>query len=148
MSFPHSYGDNMRRLVALLPVFAALVTLTACGSDSATNAGPASVAGTYTLRTVNGSPLPYTVFQIDNDKYEITGGAVTLKEGGTWTQSAADRMTEGLSVVTSTFTATGTYTLSGSSITLVSPGTGIISGSVDSGTLSLTQDGVVAVYRK
>ena len=106
------------------------------------------MAGTYTLRTINGSPLPYTLFDFGGDKYEITAGAITLGAGGTWTQSGADRMTEGASVVTSTFTATGTYTLAGTVITLVSPGTGIVSGSVDSGRMSLTQDGVIEVFTK
>ena len=138
----------MRRLVARLLGFGALVTLAACASDSSTNTGPASVAGTYTLRTINGSPLPYTLFDFGGDKYEITAGAITLGAGGTWTQSGADRMTEGASVVTSTFTATGTYTLAGNVITLVSPGTGIVSGSVDSGRMSLTQDGVIEVFTK
>ena len=138
----------MRRLVARLLGFGALVTLAACASDSSTNTGPASVAGTYTLRTINGSPLPYTLFDFGGDKYEITAGAITLGAGGTWTQSGADRMTEGASVVTSTFTATGTYTLAGNVITLVSPGTGIVTGSVDSGRMSLTQDGVIEVFTK
>jgi len=138
----------MRRLVARLLGFGALVTLAACASDSSTNTGPASVAGTYTLRTVNGSPLPYTLFDFGGDKYEITAGAVTLEAGGRWTATSADRTTEGTSVVTSTFTTTGTYTLAGTVITLVSPGTSIVSGSVDRGKMSLTQDGVITVFTK
>jgi hypothetical protein len=144
----HPQGDNMRRLVALLVVFAALVTTAACGSDGSTNAGPASVAGTYTLRTVNGSPLPYTLFEVGGDKYEITADAVTIKEGGAWTESGTIRSTESGTVTTSTVTNVGTYTRAGTVINFVSAQTGPFSGSVESGTLSLTQEGLVAVYTR
>jgi hypothetical protein len=138
----------MRRPVARLFVFAALVTLAACGSDSSTNAGPVSVAGTYTLRTVNGAPLPYTWLQIGADKLEITADAVTLTEGGTWTESWTERSTESGKVTTSTSTDAGTYTLAGTVITLVSQESGTVVGSLNGGTLSLNQEGLVVVYMK
>src|SRR3982750_2923524 len=111
----------MRRFIARLFVFAVLVTLAGCGGDGATNAGPASVAGTYTLRTVNGAPLPYTWLQIGNDKLEITADVVILTEGGTWTESGTIRSTESGQVTTSPSTDAGTYTRIGTAITLVSP---------------------------
>ena len=138
----------MRRLVAILLAFAVPMTVAACGMDGSPLVGPASVAGTYTLRTINGSPLPYALFQAGDDKYEITAGAITLAEGGTWSQSSAERMTEGSSVVTSTSTVTGTYSRTGTVITLVSPAAAPVTGSLDSGTLTLTQDGYLAVYTK
>jgi hypothetical protein len=138
----------MRRLVALLLVCAALVTPAACVVDISPLTGPTSVAGKYTLRTVNGSPLPYTMMELGDDKYEITAGTLTLEEGGTWKQSGADRMTEGTSVVTSTFEVAGTYSRTGPVLTFVSEGTGTFSGSVEGDKVSVSQDGHVAVYTK
>lgn len=145
---PRPQGDNMRRLLAHLLVFAALVTLAGCGSDGSTNAGPASVAGTYTLRTVNGSPLPYVLFELGDETYEVLADAVTLIEGGTWTESATFRSTEGGTETTVTSTSTGTYTLAGSVITFASAESGTFSGSVESGTLRLTEGGLLAVYTR
>ena len=137
----------MRRLSALLPVFAALVTLAACGGDASTNTGPASVAGTYTLRTVNGAPLPFTLAQLGDDKYEVTADAITLKDGGIWTGAGTTRATESGRVSTTTVTSTGTYSLTGTAITI----TGVTessSGTVERGTLTVTQDGLLSVYTK
>lgn len=65
----------MRRLL-----FVALaVTLAACGSDSVGPIG--SISGTYELRTVNGSPLPYA-FNANN---VVTSDVVTLYNDGTYT---------------------------------------------------------------
>ena len=44
----------MRKLILLLGV----ISLAACNNDSTSPNG--NVTGTYTLRTVNGNPLPYT----------------------------------------------------------------------------------------
>src|SRR5215217_5217277 len=99
----------MRRLTALLLVFAASVTFAACGGDSSTSPASTSVAGTYTLRTVNGSALPFTLIQLGADKFEITADAVTLTEGGTWTESGTTRLTESGKVTTSSVSDAGTY---------------------------------------
>jgi hypothetical protein len=141
-------GDNMRRLFGLLLVFAALVTLAGCGSDGSTNAGPASVAGIYTLRTINGSSLPYTLVQLDDNKLEVMASAMTLKAEGTWTESGIVRVTEGGTVTTLPGANAGTYTLTGTMITLVSSESGTSSGTVDGGTLRLTEGGLLSVYTK
>jgi hypothetical protein len=133
----------MRRFVALL-VFAATV---ACGGDSSTSPS-ASVTGTYTLKSVNGSQLPFTVFDFGTEKYEILDDAVILSEGGTWTESGTDRSTLNGQATTSTITDAGTYTLNGTAITFVSAQTGTTNGSVSSNTLTITDQGIVAVYQK
>jgi hypothetical protein len=138
---PSSRG-SMRRFVALL-VFA---TAVACGGDSTSPS--ATVSGTYTLQNVNGSQLPFTVFDVGTEKYEILTDAVILNEGGTWTESGTDRSTVSGQVTTSTITDAGTYTLNGTAITFVSAQSGTTNGSVGSGTLTITDQGIVAVYQK
>jgi hypothetical protein len=137
----------MRRLSAVLAVFAVLVTLAGCGGDAATNPGPATVAGTYTLRTMNGSPLPYTLVQLGDDKFEVLSDAITLKDGGTWTGGGSIRVTEGGQTSTTTVTSTGTYSLTGTAITITSL-TGSATGTVERGTLTVTEEGLLAVYTK
>jgi hypothetical protein len=132
----------MRRFVALL----AFAALAACGGDSSTS--PGVVTGTYTLRSVNGAPLPFTVIQIGADKYEITSDVIILSEGGTFSESTNDRTTQNGVVTTSTITDGGTYSLTGTAISLVSAQSGTISGSVSNGTLTLTAEGLALVYTK
>ena len=132
----------MRRFVVLL----AFAALAACGGDSSTS--PATVPGTYTLRSINGSPLPAILVQIGTFKYEVTADVIILNDGGTYTESGSDRTTENGVVTTSTFTDAGTYTLTGTAITLDSPQTGSISGAVSGGTMTLTLEGLAAVYSK
>jgi hypothetical protein len=137
----------MRRLFALLPMFAALVTLAACGGDDSTNLRPATVTGTYILRTVNGSPLPYTTVQLGDDKFEVMADTITLKDGGIWTGGGTIRVTQSGSVSMTTSTSTGTYSLTGTAIT-INDFTGASSGTVERGTLSVTQGGLLSVYTK
>jgi hypothetical protein len=132
----------MRRLVALL----ALATAVACGGDSTSPS--ATVTGSYSLRTVNGSPVPYTVIQIGADKYEIVSDVVTINEGGTWSETGTDRTTQNGQVTNGTITDGGTYTLNGTAITFVSTESGTVNGSVGGGTLTITAEGLALVYQK
>ena len=134
----------MRRFLAAVSL---LTLFTACGGDGST--GPTvSVAGTYTLRTVNASPLPYTVTQSGPYRYEITSDAYTLTDGGTWSEIRTDRTTSNGVVTTSTSSDAGTYSRNGTAITLVSPNSGAVSGSVTDGTMTLTAQGVALVFVK
>ncbi|MDQ6633272.1 MAG: hypothetical protein M3Z10_00770 [Gemmatimonadota bacterium] len=133
----------MRRALFLL----ALAALAACSGDSGTDPN-ASIAGSYSLRTVNGSPLPYIVAQSGSNKYEITDDAISLNDAGTWSELWHDRTTTNGQVTTSANTDGGTYTRNGTAITLNSTTSGAISGSVSGGTLTLTDQGVAAVYMR
>ncbi len=133
----------MRRFLYLLP----LVALLACGGDSSTNPG-ASIAGAYSLTTVNGAPLPFVVQQAGTYKYEITADTYTLAAGGTWTEVRADRTTSNGAVTTSTKTDAGVWSRNGTSITLTSTANGTLSGTVSGNTLSLSSAGNTMVFTK
>ena len=133
----------MRRLVVLL-TFAAAV---ACGGDSSTSPS-ATVPGTYTLQSINGAPLPFIYFQSGADKGEIVADTLILNDGGTWSESGTDRQTQSGQVTTQTITDGGTYTLSGNALTLVSAQFGPTNAAVANGTLTLTAQGVVGIYKK
>jgi hypothetical protein len=60
-----SGGTHMRAFLrapfAILAVTLGAAALAACSDDSGSPTGPANLVGNYTLRTVNGASLPYTV---------------------------------------------------------------------------------------
>ena len=133
----------MRRLAGS----ALLVMLAACGGDST---GPnASIAGSYTLQTVNGVNVPAVVFQDTQEKDELTGGNISLNTNKTWTGVLTARITDLTSSISTTFNApaNGTYTSSGGTITLTDAVDGSqLTGSIGGGTLTISGDiGVGAV---
>ncbi|HWJ16667.1 MAG TPA: hypothetical protein VNS10_23175 [Gemmatimonadaceae bacterium] len=135
----------MRRLVSLALVFAAL----ACGDDDTTAPTQASVAGTWSLQTVNGSPLPFTIATTPA-KLEILSYVVNVSANGTWTSSQQVRTTFGGSVTTNTNTDGGTYTLSGNNVAITSntAGSTVQAGVIAGNTLTLSQSGFIFVFTK
>ena len=106
----------MRRLFAA----AAVLTLTACISDSvgivgthvtgaADNSASTNVAGTYTLKTVDGKPLPFTFAQTATETDEVLDDALTLTSANTWTRLEHLRATVNGTVTLSAGTDAGTY---------------------------------------
>jgi hypothetical protein len=125
------------------------LALCACGGDSPTEPTQASIAGTWELSTVNGSPLPYTVASFGADKVEIISEAVTFTANGTFSALSNTRTTESGQVTTESDTDTGTYTLNGTAITLTfasdaTTATGTISGN----TITAAESGFSFVFKK
>jgi hypothetical protein len=72
----------MRRpLVGLL--LGLLVPLAACG-ESGTGSEP-GIHGTYALRTINGSSLPFLLHEDEDERVLVTRGAIVLRTNGTFT---------------------------------------------------------------
>jgi hypothetical protein len=111
----------MRRLL----VFAAILatTLTAAGCTDTTN--PAnSLAGTYTLRTVDGSPLPITYVNAGYTD-QLIAGRIDLDAQGNYIGTTTYRRTyTGQAPVQFDDTIVGYWTLSGNQLTLVDSQTG------------------------
>jgi len=123
----------------------ALAGAVACG-DSST--GLVNVEGTYTLRSINGVTLPYVVLQTGTDKVEVVDDVISLATNGTYTEVGHTRSTSNGQVSTDTGTDNGTYTTTGTSITLrSSDGTSTV-GTVNSGTLTLVDQGLSAVFTR
>jgi lipocalin-like protein len=135
----------MRRLVCFALVFAAL----ACGGDDTTTPTQASVAGTWTLQTINGSPLPFTL-ATSPAKIELLSSVVNVTANGTWTSTTTNRTTFNGQATTTTSTDAGTYTLSGNNVAILSntAGSTAQAGAVNGNTLTLSQQGFVFVYTK
>lgn len=120
------------------------------GGDSIT--GTTSITGKYVLQTVAGQPLPVVVWDEPGYKLELTYADMVLAEGGTFTNNATWRETEQGTVTTGSEISTGTYTVSGSTISFISPGGDRFQGTLSGSTLTITfedeGDRIVAVYRK
>ena len=134
-------------------VLALLVGVAACGGDST---GPGSIAGRYTLQTINGNPLPFVVNQVGADKIEITAAHINLNADLTCSENVTLRRTIGGNVSTEVKTDVGTYTINNQALTLTfvskAPGGSITTSqimlSITGSQLTLSQGGSVLIYRK
>ena len=130
----------------LLLVLLAL-TATACWSDKVT--GSSTVNGTYTLRTVNGSSLPYTISGSGNNKSEILSDTIQLYEGFTYAESAHYRNTVNGTVTNETRTDSGSFALLGNSISFRSnDGSPINTYVIDANTMNVVKPGLTMAFRK
>jgi hypothetical protein len=132
----------VRRILMALVLAAAA----ACGDNDSTGLG-ASVEGTYTLRTINGTALPYVV-QSGSTTVRVIDDVITLNLNGTYTETGHTQTTFNGTTTTDTGTDTGTYTTAGTSITLRSNDGTSISGTINSGTLTLVDQGLAAVFTR
>jgi hypothetical protein len=111
--------------------------------------GSSTVTGTYTLRTMNGSPLPYTIPGSGTDKTEIMSDAITLFQGGTYARERHSRVTVSGQVTNETVMEGGTYNLFGNSISMRLSGTGpIVQAVINGNTMTFVEDGVTSVFSK
>jgi hypothetical protein len=78
---PFARRMKMRRLIPAL-LAGLVLSATACGGGD--SSGPASIAGTYTLQTVNNAPLPFTTSEDATYKAEILSWVVTLNDNNTY----------------------------------------------------------------
>jgi hypothetical protein len=137
----------MRRIHALTFVLA-VTALIGCGSDSSTAPTQLSLAGTWNLTTVNGSPLPYVV-QVADPKVEITGDKLVISATGTFYQETALRFTDGASVTPGIGTDDGEYTLNGSTASFKWwSDDGVGSATVSATTITIAAYGQSWVYQK
>lgn len=105
----------MRKVIALL----AFVAAAGCGSERTTQPALASLGGTFTLRNINGSPLPYT-FQNGTATYTVTNDVITVSDAGTWSEAGSYQLTQNGTTTTQNFTDGGPWTRSGATVSFFS----------------------------
>ncbi len=137
----------MRRSKFLSCIIAVAFTAACGGSDKAIGPTLASISGTYDLKTINGSNLPFVVAQTGSNKTEITADVVTAT-GSAFTELLTVRATQNGQVTTQTFSDAGSFTLNGNAVTFAyqdgSTGTGTVSGN----TFTVAVDGFSFFYQK
>ena len=134
----------LRRLIPLV----ALSVAVACGSDSTTQPTTASLAGTWTLQSVNGNPLPFTLQTSGTDRLDLLSDVVTASANGTYTEVLQFRPTINGQSTTQSQSDAGTFTVNGTAVTLSSNQAGNITGALTGHTLTLTEEGFVWVFAK
>lgn len=113
------------RLICALSLTALAACGAAPGDDSRDAAVPAedaaavpSVAGTYTLFTVDGQPLPY-VAETEGVTSEILGSTLVMEPDGSWREGGQVRAStqESEEALVMEMRSTGTYTANGNTVT-------------------------------
>ena len=146
----------MRRILATAALALLTFAASACGGDDDPSGPNGSIAGTYTLRTVNGSPPPVTLLEFQDFKVEVTAASIVMNANNTFSATSTFRETDAGVVTTSTSVCSGTYSLSGSTVTFTEPDSdnedcgGSYTGTWSNGnTLTVSFDaGLQAVFRK
>jgi len=132
-----------RTLTASFVVVAASLTL---GCTPLTS--PLDLAGSYSLKSVNGLPVPYT-FPADGSTVVLVEDDVfTLNPGGTYAESGQEQVTTaGVPSVRPVIDA-GYFTRRNNTVTLESLLVGTRDASIQGGTFTLVQQGITLVYQK
>ena len=137
-------ASRLRRHVLMGAV---LLCSAACLDEGMT--GSASVTGVYTLRTINGAPLPYTISGSGANKTELMSDAITLFQGGTYSRQRDVRITTNGQVTQEASTEGGSYTLFGNSISMRAAGTGPqVQAIINGNTMTMVDAGITAVFSK
>jgi ABC-type glycerol-3-phosphate transport system substrate-binding protein len=136
----------MRSAVLAIALGALLV---ACGGGDKSTGPSDTVSGTFTLRTVNGSNLPFTVFAFPDYKIEITASVLTMSANKTYTEATTWRETDGGTVREETEPTSGTYTRNGDRITFRDTEGETLTGTISGNTITIIIDNALsAVYRQ
>ena len=140
----------MARRRAALAFGFLLAAALACGDDST---GPANVEGLYTLRTIGGKQLPVVIAEDSIQTVEVTSSSITLGANSAFTLAQAFRTTRGVQAVYSSGTATGSWTRSGSTVTMRLNSGATVPGALSGTTISVNMPGpsgtvVVWIFRK
>lgn len=127
-----------------------LLALSACDGGGISTG--VDVSGTYTLRSVNGDPLPATLFEDSEVRYEIVRGELRLIADRTYQTLITFRFTDKFSGDAESDIAveTGTYRVRDGDITFTSddPADGTYVGSITGSTITYTTDGTTVTFRK
>lgn len=111
--------------------------------------GSSTVNGKYTLRSVNGSSLPYTVGTVGTTKTEILGDTIILYEGFTFAETKTSRITVSGAATTSSHLETGSFTLMGNSVFLRGNDGGQVQVAVvEANVMTFIFNGLTSVFKK
>jgi hypothetical protein len=125
----------------------ALLFSVACFDDYSTGVG--TVTGAYTLRTINGSPLPHTITVDATTQKEIIDDMITLFSGGSYSRTQHANITVSGQTTSQTNTEGGAYVLLGTSVTLnPSPSGRSTVTTIDGKTMTLVESGITWTFMK
>jgi hypothetical protein len=125
----------------------AMLVSVGCFDDYSTGVG--TVTGTYTLRTINASPLPYTIDVDATTRKEIIDDMITLFSGGSYSRTQHANITVSGQTTSQTNTESGAYLLLGTSVTLnPSPAGRSTVTTIDGRTMTIVESGITWTFMK
>jgi hypothetical protein len=107
-------------------------------------AQPADISGTYTLVSVNGSALPYTMTH-EPPGVRVTSGSFRIDADGTCTSDVSFVLPSGEAM---SRPVSATWTRDGTRLTMSWQGAGVTNGTVEGDTFTMDNEGQIFVYRK
>ena len=132
----------MRRILIALSA----VSLLACGDSS--GSAFSSAVGTWSLVTINNSPLPFTAVNQGLYKLEILSDVLVASGDGTFTGTTTIRETDNGAVTTTAQPNSGTWTQMNNTVTIhLSDGT-TNTVTISADTITLSEIGFVSVYHR
>jgi hypothetical protein len=130
----------MRKLFALV----LLVAGAACSTNTDNGTGPlvGDLSGTYTLQSMNGTALPFSIVSHDTTVM-IDTDVLTMGQAGDWAETVSYRQTAGTNATTNeSFQLSGIWTRNGNSLNFRTSQGLLYVGQADETTLQLSD----AVY--
>ena len=134
----------------LFAIAAALVL----GGCSDSNAPSAHLDGLYELQTINGKPLPVTVFELNTYHLDVVAGDIVFASNGTFVQSLTTQdFDTGVAGLMTAIACTGRYQVRGSVVTLTANVTpdceGTVTATISGSKLTITDPSIgTAVFSK
>jgi hypothetical protein len=156
---PSSFAEAVKRFVpwCILCALTACVLLSGCrraetprpttpaASPAAADAAKLpDITGSYTLVSINGTALPFTVTH-EPPGVRVTSGTFTIRPDGTCAGGSAFVMPSGEA---QTREVSATYTRDGSKLTIQWQGAGVTIGTVEGDTFTMENEGQLLLYRK
>ncbi len=137
----------MRRSMILCSLV--LAGVAACGGSDSTSP-TVSIVGTWNLKTINGTNLPYSFPPSQNGTVAtVTADQLVLSANGTYSDVTNLRLVNGGTTQTQSVTELGTYTSANGSLTFNDQTDGITyQGSVSGSVLTEIVNGLTQVYQK
>ena len=139
--------------LASIALLLGTLALGACDDDDLNLIVPFPVTGTFLLQSANGSPLPAQIENTTSPSLQVVvlSGSIAINSNGTF--SSVGTFRQSLAGVVSTFTVncTGTFSVSGNTITFVEAASSAncgdtFTGTQNGNTLTTTLNGVPAIY--
>ncbi|MEP6990147.1 MAG: hypothetical protein ABJA80_04385 [bacterium] len=153
--FPGNLSPEFRMSIRQLyraSIAVAFLGLAGCGADSAT-AAP-TVVGSFTLQTIDGQPLPFTiidesdstgVFKID----VLSPSSISIDPNGSFRFIITSRLTAtGMPTTVAADTATGTYALTARHLSLTANGSTLEADWDGGGALTMVDAPHTLVFRR
>jgi len=138
------YISAIARRTVVATLLGALLTSGACGGDSPT--APETISGTFTLRSLDGAPLPVVLLQGD-PALTLVGDTLVMNGNSTYRTAVVLQETSGGQTTTTVEASSGTYVRSGSSLTLTDGQDGTsVAGAIQGASIVITDQGSTYVF--